>query len=192
MVSASKIAFRYLKFLEQRKDQRKDERTSAFTAPPPHVYHTEKPSKPPEVPEHWFPKHHVNLHPNLKIISQLESSGGKFTHHQPSSGGEFHTALGEVGLKPMTAYDFYSKNSELKKEFPGLDNQDKFIKELKHNHNLYTTISNKLWSHLLTILGSVKKTAFAWRHGLGAARKASPEDIHNDKYVNKFLELAAL
>ncbi|MDE2425693.1 MAG: hypothetical protein KGO96_07285 [Elusimicrobia bacterium] len=131
------------------------------------------------------------LSPELDAISMLESSGGKFVNHAPHSKGIFHTAVGSVGFKPITAFDVYNRHNELKAAFPNLTTPDKFLEAFKTNSKLYNTLANYHWRDLFRSLGSPEKAAFGWRHGVGAAHKADTKTIESDPYVSKFNRLLA-
>jgi GNAT superfamily N-acetyltransferase len=130
------------------------------------------------------------LHPDLHAIAMLESSGGKNTAHMPHSQGDFHTAVGAVGLKPITGHEMYQKYQHLQKLFPNLHDQGKFVEEMKKNPNFYNALASQHWNHLKGKVKDVSNTAYAWRHGLGAALKATPEQIKADPYVKKYNEIS--
>lgn len=133
---------------------------------------------------------HKDLHPHLKAISQLESSGGKNVQHAAHSKGNYHTAVGAVGLKPITAHETYKKDQGLQQQFPNLQDPAKFTNELQTNPTLYNSVANTHWGKLLKWMkGDAAKSSYAWRWGVGAARNATPEKIQKDTYVSKFLKL---
>ncbi|NBT58210.1 hypothetical protein EBT16_05450, partial [bacterium] len=55
----------------------------------------------------WSPE---GLHQDMLPIAHLESNFGKNTQHAAHSKGEYHTAVGAVGLKPVTAHEEYKKS----------------------------------------------------------------------------------
>ncbi len=136
---------------------------------------------PPE--ERWKPE---ALHPELLPIAHLESSFGLKTQHEPCPGGEYHTAMGALGLKPVTAHEAYRQSKALQKEFPGLDDPKVFTNKLKDDNRFYNLAASAHWVQLKKIHGTPEKTAFAWRWGSGAAQKATPEQVHGDEYVKKY------
>ena len=132
----------------------------------------------------WTPK---GLHEDLHPIAQLESSNGKNVNHLKHPQGEFHTAVGALGLKPITAYDEYTNTPWLQKVFPDLQDKDKFVKELKTNNAFYNHIATTHWLHLKKMFGNDRaKTAYSWRYGMGAASKDAPELQAVDPYVQAY------
>jgi 8-oxo-dGTP pyrophosphatase MutT (NUDIX family)/GNAT superfamily N-acetyltransferase len=130
------------------------------------------------------------LHEELMPIAKLESNYGKYTNHAPHSKGEFHTAVGSVGLKPITAHDEYMKTPWLQKVFPNLHDPAAFTQALKSNPALYNHIATVHWNHLKKLMGGdPAKTAYAWRWGQGAAAKTAPEIRAADPYVQAYVKL---
>ena len=130
------------------------------------------------------------LHPELHPIAHLESGFGKFTEHQPSSKGEFHTALGAVGAKPITLHEEYTKGKHLQLLYPNLHEPKDFLKQIKTDPNFYNLMASSHWDRLRKKLGTSAKAAYAWRWGIGAARKADQNQINKDAYVQKYLTIS--
>lgn len=128
----------------------------------------------------WTPN---GLHKELHPIAQLESSFGRNTTHARHSKGEFHTAHGAVGLKPVTAHEQYKRTPALQKLFPDLHDEGKFTKELKSNHAFYNAVASAHWSHLKKMFGTPEDAAFAWRWGPSKAAKTPRELRAADPYV---------
>lgn len=143
-------------------------------------------AKPAVVQNVWTP---AGLHDELHPIAHLESSFGKNVNHYKSKKGSWDTAVGAVGLKPMTAHEEYLRRPELKKKFPGLESAADFEESFKTNHKLYNAVASEHWKYLRKRAGSAAKAAFAWRFGLGAAQKASDEEINSAEYVKKYLSM---
>lgn len=132
------------------------------------------------------------LHHELHPIAQLESSGGKNINHKPHSLGEFHTAVGAVGLKPSTAHDEYMKSSWLQKVFPNISDPQKFTHEFKRNDALYNHTATSHWHRLKKLFGGdTTKAAYAWRWGQGAALRDAPEVQAGDPYVQAYQKLTS-
>lgn len=127
--------------------------------------------------------------PELVPISHLESSGGVNVNHRPGPGGEFDSATGHLGFKPKTGYDTYKNSRHLQTLFPDLQDQAKFLDEMKKNPNFYNSLAAAHWGQLKGAFKTPGKAAFAWRHGRGAAFKATPEQIDSDPYVKKYNEI---
>jgi 8-oxo-dGTP pyrophosphatase MutT (NUDIX family) len=125
--------------------------------------------------------------PELHAIAGSESSWGKNVNHAPHSKGWYHTAHGSVGLKPVTAHEDYLRSSKLKASFPGLQDAQTFTNKFHTDTGFYNTVANHHWNRLKGHFGgNASKTAYAWRWGIGAAGKASDEQVNQDDYVQKF------
>jgi hypothetical protein len=130
------------------------------------------------------------LHQDLLAIAHLETSFAKNMNHAPSVRGAFFTALGSVGLKPMTAHDEYVRNVPLQRSFPGLMDKEVFLKTIKDDLEFYSACASAHWERLKKhVHGDLAKTAFAWRWGIGALDNADLQAVENDPYVNRFLLL---
>jgi GNAT superfamily N-acetyltransferase len=127
--------------------------------------------------------------PELVPISHLESSGGSNLNHKPGPGGEFDSATGHLGFKPKTGYDTYKNSQHLQTLFPDLHDQAKFLQEMKSNPNFYNSLAATHWGSLKGAFKTLGKAAYAWRHGRGAAFKATPEQVDSDPYVKKYNEI---
>jgi hypothetical protein len=135
----------------------------------------------------WTP---AGLHEELHPIAQLESSFGKRMNHAPNSKGDFHTAVGAVGLKPVTAHEEYERSPWVQKVFPNLHDPTKFTEEFKNNHALYNHVATSHWQHLKKLFGGDRqKAAYAWRWGQGAALRDSPEVQAGDPYAIAYQKL---
>lgn len=135
----------------------------------------------------WTP---AGLHEELHPIAQLESSGGKNIKHLPHSKGELHTAVGAVGLKPITALEEYKKSSWLQKVFPDMHDPQKFVEGMNNNPAFYNGLASAHWKRLKGFFGGDRnKTAYAWRWGIGAAQRDAPEVQATDPYVTAYQKL---
>jgi hypothetical protein len=146
------------------------------------------PAKQPTV---WTPD---GLDHELHPIAHLESSFGKRTEHEAHSKGLFHTALGAVGMKPVTAFEELQHNRVLRQMHPELLTAapEKFVQFLKDQPKFYNTVATALWQRLKRGLGGdIERAVFAWRWGKHAALTAEPEQIKADPYVQKYLTLHA-
>lgn len=152
---------------------------------------TQNPAAPPiggEPPKPWTPH---GLPPEMHPIAHMESSFGRNLNHEAHSKGDFHTAYGAVGFKPVTAHFEYKKSPAIQKMFPGLQDEQKFIKAFKKDHHFYNVLAGKHFNWLKTNLGGdVHKAAYGWRWGIGAAQRAADEDIAADGYVRQYQVLA--
>lgn len=160
-----------------------------ITAPAP----TQESQSAPEQHTHQHPAGSWSaegLYPGLRPIAHLESSWGKNVDHVPSPKGEFHTAYGALGFKPMTAHDEYKRQKSLQMLYPGLDEPDTFMERFKGDSKFYNAVASTHWQRLKRLLGGDSgKAAFAWRWGLGAAQAADDQTISDDDYVHKYRAL---
>lgn len=137
----------------------------------------------------WTP---AGLHEELKPIAHLESNDGQRMNHKPNSKGEFHTAVGAVGLKPVTAHEEYSRSKWLQQIHPNLHDQNAFLHALKTNPTFYNHVATAHWQRLKKLMGGDPvKTAYAWRWGQGAAVRDSPQVYQNDPYARAYQKLSA-
>jgi len=136
----------------------------------------------------WTPD---GLDSDLIPIAHLESSFGKNINHAPNPKGEYYTAYGAVGMKPVTAHEEYNKNQTLQKLYPNLKDPAEFMKAMKTIPRFYNLLASTHFARMKHLHGSAAKAAYAWRHGHTAAMGASPEQIDSDLYVQKYRHLAS-
>lgn len=135
----------------------------------------------------WNPK---GLHTELHPIAHLESSFGKRLEHLPHSKGEYHSAYGAVGFKPVTAHELYNKSKAIQTLYPNLQDQNSFVREFKTNPAFYNTLATSHWNKLRKLAGGdISKAAFAWRWGSGHMARTDPLVIESDPYVQAFKKL---
>jgi GNAT superfamily N-acetyltransferase len=138
-------------------------------------------------PAKWTPE---GLHPDLIPIAHLESSFGLNVQHAPNSKGDFHTAYGALGFKPVTAHEEYLKSKPLQETFPNLKDPAEFLKQFKSNPQFYNTVASAHFLRLKARHGSPEKAAYAWRWGTGAAGAAGDDKVEKDSYVMRYRHLA--
>lgn len=137
----------------------------------------------------WSPD---GLHPEMHAIAHLESSFGKRLEHMPHSKGEYHSAFGAVGFKPVTAHEEYKRTPAIQKLYPNLHDQHKFIESFKKNPAFYNLMATTHWNRLKKLAsGDVNKAAYSWRWGPTAARRVDPTIIASDPYVQAYTQLRA-
>lgn len=136
----------------------------------------------PQLPQ-WTPE---GLHPDMYPIAHLESSWGKNVAHSVNKKGDFHTAFGALGFKPVTAHEEYLKSPFMQKTYPGHSSPDKFLQKFKQDPKFYNLLASAHFARLTAKHGGPAQASYAWRWGSGAAHKASPEQIKNDLYVQKY------
>lgn len=134
----------------------------------------------------WTPR---GLHEDLIPIAHLESSFGQNTRHAENSKGEYHTAHGAVGFKPVTAHEEFKNSKALQKVFGALKDPADFMAKFKNDHEFYNLVASVHFRRLTQRHGSPEKAAFAWRWGTGAAERATDDEVANDLYVQKYKAL---
>lgn len=135
----------------------------------------------------WTP---AGLHQSLIPIAHLESSFGQNTNHAPNPKGDYHTAYGALGLKPITAHEQYNRTPALKKLYGEIKDPADFTKKLKEDPQFYNLVGSAHFLWLTKRHGTPETAAFAWRHGTGAAANATQEAIDNESYVQKYKAMA--
>lgn len=155
-----------------------------------HAPTVEAPETKPE-PEFDAPKFDPDtLAPELVPIAHIESSFGQNMAHAAHSKGDYHTAYGALGFKPVSGHDEYLHSKGLQKLFPHLNNADQFVKEFKDNPQFYNAVAAHHWNRLKKMVGGdTNKAAFAWRWGQGAAGKADDVTVQKDPYVQKYNQI---
>lgn len=134
----------------------------------------------------WSPE---GLHPDLYPIAHLESSWGQNLAHASNKKGEFHTAFGALGFKPVTAHEEYLKSKYMQGKYPDLNAPEKFLQTFKTDPKFYNLLASAHFTRLKHRHGGAQQAAFAWRWGTGATANATPEQIQNDAYVQKYTHM---
>jgi 8-oxo-dGTP pyrophosphatase MutT (NUDIX family)/GNAT superfamily N-acetyltransferase len=140
-----------------------------------------------EGPGKW---HTQGLHKELIPIAHLESSFGQNMAHAKGKGGDYDTAYGAVGLKPMTAHEEYLRTPTLQKLYGDLKDPAEFTKKFKADWQFYNLVASAHFARLKKLHGTPEKAAYAWRWGTGAAAGATDEQVANEIYVQKYKNLA--
>ena len=133
----------------------------------------------------WSP---TGLHPDLHPIAQLESSFGKNMRHAKNRRGDYYTAFGPVGLKPVVVHEMYKKSARLKHDYPGLEDPDKFMEKFHSDWGMYNTLASEHWRSLART-HELPWAVYAWRHGPGAAKLATHDQVATDPYVQQYLAM---
>lgn len=140
------------------------------------------------------PSPHIELHPELHAISEIESSGGKNKNHALTTVGlnAGHRAAGSTGLMPLTVKETISKSPDLQKKYSHLMTMthDRVTQHLNENPSAETEIANHHWERITEhFKDNGARRAFAWRNGITAAKRASDSEVMSHPYVQKFLSL---
>ncbi len=132
----------------------------------------------------WVP---AGLATEMHPIAHLESSWGKFVAHDRCPGGDYHTAHGALGFKPSTAHHEYKRSKTMQKAYPDLHDEAAFMERFREDPHFYNAIANRHFGTLKSALGGdARKAAFGWRWGIGAAQKATQDEIAGDDYVKQY------
>jgi hypothetical protein len=124
----------------------------------------------------------------IHAIKQVESSGGKNTHHKPTSQG---TAYGSAGIMPDTIKETIKLNPELKnkhKKALGLNGPD-LHHYMQDNPELEQAVIDKHFDRLQHHFGqNPLAISAAWNQGITHTKKMvnNKEDLSNHPYVQKF------
>ena len=127
----------------------------------------------------------------LRTISQVESSGGKFTNHRMINGHpDGDQAFGKYGLMPNTIRETIHMNRDLKSKYGKAANLDGA--DLHHfmqdNPGLEDQIATKHLARLEHHFGKdPAKLGYAWLNGVAGTYKAVKEnkDINSHWHVSK-------
>lgn len=124
----------------------------------------------------------INVASEMYPVAQLESSSGKFTEHAQSARGPLWTAVGPMGIKPITAFESLKRNG-----FGGTE--DEVVTLLQNDKHFYNRACATHWNYLRHSLPDLKRAVFAWRWGLTAAITATEWQVAFDSYVLKYFEI---
>lgn len=149
-------------------------------APPPPPTSEVQPEA--AAPKKWRPS---TLHPELQRIAHLETRGRHDLPHAAHSKGDWHTAFGAVGFKPVSGYDQYRRSQGLQAAHPGLD-ETTFAEKFKADPDFYNEVASDHWQWLKNKLKTPERTAYAWRFGRKAALDATDAEIAKAGYVKAF------
>lgn len=133
----------------------------------------------------------LGLHQALIPIAHLESSFGQNIAHAKHPKGDYHTAHGALGFKPVTAHEEYLRAPTLQKLYGDMKDPAIFINKFKTDPKFYNLLATSHFMRLQKQHGSVERAAYAWRWGTGACQGASDEQVANEPYVMRYRSLAA-
>lgn len=136
----------------------------------------------------------------LKVIGQLESSGGKNIQHSPMQSGiqAGTTAIGRYGLMPNTVKEMINRkrmDNTLTPQLQVLDklSPDQMKAHIESNPNLEDSVAKDLAIHVLQNQGGDEnKAAYSWQMGHNLPSQSITPEKMNDpsgaggQYVNKF------
>ncbi len=142
----------------------------------------------PTEPQRWSA---VGVDPALLPIARLESNFGANVDHVKHPKGEWWTAFGPLGFKPMTAHDELMHSPALLRLYPELQDPVAFIKKFQEDTRFYNVLANHHFNRLIQMFGEHAKAVFAWRWGQGATIAATPEQIAADPYVQAYFRITS-
>lgn len=131
----------------------------------------------------------------LKLISQLESSGGKQLNHPVASKGisTGEHAVGQYGLMPQTAYEVLHPSNPSKVQidpslwqYNDLD-KNQLAKEISKNPELEHSIAEQYGQRILNRAQSPAAASQMWLQG--ASQPISNDELQNSARVQKFQRL---
>lgn len=129
----------------------------------------------------------------LRAISQVESSGGKFSHHRQLATNGIHqgeAAFGQYGLTPLVIRETVRMNPSLKSKYgkiQHLEGQD-LHNFMQDNPGLEDKVAEKHLARLEHHFGKdPSKIGYAWLEGITGTYKAAKEkkDINEHWHVKK-------
>jgi hypothetical protein len=127
----------------------------------------------------------------LKAIAQVESGGGKYTHHKTVNHGlnAGSSAYGSYGLEPITMKEYLTKNPRFKAHRAAASLPDDQLKHYVAGHKgLEDQIASAHYDRLSNIFGGdIDKIGHAWFNGVAGTQKAlaSGKDLKNHWHVKK-------
>lgn len=133
----------------------------------------------------WSPLHLKN---DLYSIAKLESSFGKNVVHQPDPRGPTWTAIGALGLKPVSAFDSYRNIKWFSAKYPGLTVND-FVEKLQNDRVFYIDACNAHWDYIRSAISTMTRIVYAWRWGIRAAMEADWSAVAYDPYVVNYMAM---
>jgi len=131
----------------------------------------------------------------LKIISQIESSGGTNFNHRPITQGiqSGTTAAGQYGLMPNTIREI--EHSAANSGYP-LSNKafdisqlpaDKMKQQIEANPQVEGEFAQRLADKVLTEFPNEQEAAYSWKYGHNLEPKeVEQRDYQNSDYVKKY------
>jgi hypothetical protein len=121
----------------------------------------------------------------LKVMSQLESNGGKNTNHDKLSDGT--NAVGQYGIKPMTAKDMLKKSPD---NVNDLDLQE-VQQQLESSPEMQQRVAEILGQKILDKnKGQMTPSAVGWRDGQNKSLDANKDKLSIDtEYADKIEEV---
>lgn len=136
----------------------------------------------------------IELTPDLKHISEIESNSGKNKKHKLIRYGlnKGHRAAGSTGLMPLTIKEIIKKDTALKRKYISLTKKSaaEITAIVNQNEQIEKEVANSHWHRLTKIFPkNERRRAYAWKNGVTGALRASEKQISEHPYVKKFINL---
>lgn len=136
----------------------------------------------------------VELSPDLKYISEIESNSGKNKKHKLIRYGlnKGHRAAGATGLMPLTIKEVIKKDASLSKKYISIVRMDpkKITIIVNQDEQIEKEVANSHWKRLTKLFPkNEKRRAYAWKNGVTGALRASEKQVSEHPYVKKFINL---
>ena len=130
----------------------------------------------------------------LKVIAQIESSGGKNTKHKTIRSGmhKGHAAIGKYGLMPNTVDDIINRIPDAPEHIRAIKNMSPQKKKqfLESNPQYEDYLATQLANNLAKKFKSPTKAAYAWNQGHNIdPEKITPQALAQKDYSRKFYRL---
>jgi hypothetical protein len=129
--------------------------------------------------------------PDLYAIAQNETTGGQNLNHKPVKAGlnKGHTAGGAWGMMPITAQEIVKR--QFQQQYPDIleATPERITEILNNDPGTAYALAKAEYDRRLKLMGGDKsRTAYSWLNGVAGTKKATPEQIENHEYVQKFLK----
>ncbi len=136
----------------------------------------------------------------LKIISQIESSGGKnFAHPQIQNGIQAGTsAAGQYGLMPNTIQELINRqrlSGQINPVMRGIasESPDQMKSHVESHPDIENQLASQLANKVLNKSNDPAMAAYMWHSGHNLQpEQVQQRDYMNDPYVQKFINLQKL
>lgn len=136
----------------------------------------------------------IELSPDLKHISEIESNSGKNKKHKITKCGlnKGHRAAGSTGLMPLTIKEIIKKDTTLNRKYHSITklNATEITSLVNKDEQIEKEVANSHWRHLTKVFPkNERRRAYAWRNGVTGALRASEKQVSDHPYVKKFIKL---
>lgn len=136
----------------------------------------------------------IQLSPDLRHISEIESNSGKNKKHKLVKHGlnKGHRAAGSTGLMPLTIKEIIKKDTTLNRKYHSITklNATEITSLVNKDEQIEKEVANSHWRRLTKIFPkNERRRAYAWKNGVTGALRASEKQVSDHPYVKKFIKL---